>query len=148
MDKNSIRLLAQDLIGRQLFGVKFEYKNRHGKITVQTLDSVVHIQGDQYKVIGDKDTIDIENCKPYLFSCILLEEEIEFYGQKICILDELAKKDIVIVQHKGTWLRASEYEIIDFSRYFDVLDTFHVDYRGLIQKDLAIQIEKDNNPYK
>jgi hypothetical protein len=31
---------------------------------------------------------------------------------------------------------------------FDWLNTHHFDYRGLIEKGLAIEVTKDNNPYK
>ena len=33
-------------------------------------------------------------------------------------------------------------------KYQDWLNTHHFDYRGLIRKGLAIEVTKENNPYK
>ena len=143
-----IKLLVQDLMGRQLYGVRFEYKNGHGKIATQTLESIIHNIGLDYRVIGNKDTVGIDNCRPFLFSLKSIESQVDFYGQKVCVLEELENKDIVIVEHKGTIIKTLEYEIIDYVRYYDTLDYFHVDYRGLIREDLAILVDKTNNPYK
>ena len=47
-----------------------------------------------------------------------------------------------------------EKELIDhfcnhrYAQYFDVCNKYHIDYRGLIEKGLAIEVTKDNNPYK
>jgi hypothetical protein len=35
-----------------------------------------------------------------------------------------------------------------FYRSQDYLNSIHVDYRGLIEKGLAIAVTKENNPYK
>lgn len=35
-----------------------------------------------------------------------------------------------------------------YSRHIDWLNANHFDYRGLIPKDLAIEVTKENNPYK
>ena len=32
--------------------------------------------------------------------------------------------------------------------YYDFLNSHHFDYRGLIEKGLAIEVTKENNPYK
>lgn len=36
----------------------------------------------------------------------------------------------------------------DFGRVADYLNSIHVDFRGLIEKGLAIEVTPENNPYK
>jgi hypothetical protein len=36
----------------------------------------------------------------------------------------------------------------DFSMVMDWLNERHFDYRGLIEKGLAIEVTEENNPYK
>ena len=148
MTTKEIKLLAQDLLGRQFSGVKFEYINRHGKTMIQNLDSIIHIQGLDFKIIGNKETVDIINCKPFLFPPSVIDEgEIEFYGKMINPLEELEKKDAVLIQ-RGFLSVSLVWEIINYPAYYDTLDNLHVDYRGLIYEDLAIPVDKNNNPYK
>ena len=37
---------------------------------------------------------------------------------------------------------------VDFIKVIDWLNAHHFDYRGLIEKGLAIEVTKNNNPYK
>ena len=148
MNKNQkVKLLTQDLIGRQLYGLKFQCVNSHGKTVIQTLETVIGIGNGIYKVQGNKEVVDIDNCLPFLFPYKCSEETVEIGGRVINILDVLSEEDIIFVQHRDTWIRTWEYDIIDYTRYFDVLDQFHIDYRGLIRANLAIEINKSNNPY-
>ena len=41
----------------------------------------------------------------------------------------------------------SNMEIVGYSNY-DWLNAHHFDYRGLIERGLAIEVTEDNNPYK
>ncbi len=44
-----------------------------------------------------------------------------------------------------------EYKFVyehDVANYVDWLNAHHFDYRGLIEKGLAIEVTEDNNPYK
>ena len=36
----------------------------------------------------------------------------------------------------------------DFHKSIDYLNSIHIDYRGLIEKGLAIEVTKENNPYE
>jgi hypothetical protein len=40
------------------------------------------------------------------------------------------------------------YTVHQQAALFDWLNAHHFDYRGLIEKGLAIEVTKDNNPYK
>ena len=43
----------------------------------------------------------------------------------------------------------TEYvELEDVNEYFEFLNAHHLDYRGLIEKGLAIEVTKENNPYE
>jgi hypothetical protein len=41
-----------------------------------------------------------------------------------------------------------DYVSIEHYRIFDWLNAHHFDYRGLILKGLAIEVNESNNPYK
>ena len=61
-------------------------------------------------------------------------------GQLQSITQYLKKNDISL-EHKGFYLE-------NLSHVVDYYNSNHIDYRGLIEKNLAIEITEDNNPYK
>lgn len=75
----------------------------------------------------------IKDIKPYLrpMSSMTEEERIESL--------EFAWKD--------DYGRLACYDE-NISKYIDWLNAHHFDYRGLIEKGLAIEVTEDNNPYK
>lgn len=71
----------------------------------------------------------LENCKPYLRPMSsITEEEMKEYERL----------------HKGI----AELNDIAFIALNDFLNSHHFDYRGLIPLGLAIEVTKENNPYK
>lgn len=56
------------------------------------------------------------------------------------------------VLHYTTGIRNSiggeKFYFDDMSFIYDWLNSHHFDYRGLISKELAIKVTKENNPYK
>jgi hypothetical protein len=61
-------------------------------------------------------------------------------GQLQSIIPYLKKNDISF-EHKGFYLE-------NLNDVIDYYNSNHIDYRGFIQKGLAIEITEDNNPYK
>lgn len=77
--------------------------------------------------------VSVDNpCKPYLRPMSsMTEKELREYKCKNDALDE-------------------NYEVHIDNAYpaFDWLNAHHFDYRGLIEKGLAIEVTKENNPYR
>ena len=45
-------------------------------------------------------------------------------------------------------IERTSIDIIDIANFISWLDAHHFDYRGLIEKGLAIEVTEENNPYK
>ena len=115
MTQENIELLIKDLCGRLPYGVKAQIKNE-----IVILDSICDDDGYYFNFIGDdREGVNIENIKPYLFplSSMNLNQRIE-YSRTLVIFDE---------SHCS-----QTHETYDWfnKNYFD--------YRGLIEKGLAI----------
>ena len=124
MTQKDKELLLKDLCNRLPYGV-----------VVQPAGSAV-----AHKVIGyDKGLVrvdidvryDLENVKPYLrsLSSMTEEERLLFYQNTLQYNEETGY---------------SEYTY----ESFDWLNVHHFDYRGLIERGLAIKVTEENNPYK
>lgn len=134
MTQENKELLLRDLCGRLPYGVKAYIKNwskldrkyYEGVYTVESIDpSLNNILADSERssvevIVGDDDY----EIKPYLFPLSsMTDEEWEDY-QKIRMIDWV-HGDI-----NGTFINASL--IVDW------LNAHHFDYRGLIDKSLAL----------
>ena len=88
-------------------------------------------------IITDKQTYPIRYVKPYLrpMSSMTEEEKVQLI-QYACIGEDMNGEFIDEVQRK------------DCAAYIDWLNAHHFDYRGLIEKGLAIAVTEENNPYK
>ena len=72
--------------------------------------------------------------KPYLRSMSsMTEEESDEFQQLDTECDKMPTFDYVSIEHY---------------RIFDWLNAHHFDYRGLIEKGLAIAVTEENNPYE
>lgn len=112
-------LLLKDLCGRLPYGVKFQSENIETAFFVDTSDNEVWINGTC-----------IDDFKPYLFPLSSMTEEQynEFFSYYHNIeMDE--------VKASGDYLKAAY--IGDDAKY-SWLNKNHFDYRGLIEKGLAI----------
>lgn len=78
--------------------------------------------------------------KPYLRPLSSMTEEEKKKYKKFCIAKFI--KAGPGYTYDGWW------EYYDTIASFDYLNSIHVDYRGLIEKNLAIKVTKENNPYK
>ena len=125
-------LLLKDLCARLTYGivVNAQYKDGEGWKTENKFLKGIYSDGQVYL---DCVYTTIDNIKPYLrpMSSMTEEEEIEY--------------DATFATIK---LADGHYDSTMTYKSFDWLNSHHFDYRGLIEKDLAIDCTKENNPYE
>ena len=123
-------LLLRDLCSRLPYGVKLWYESFEGVITLHSIDAThcgVEISIDSSD-IGTPWWNNIEQVKPYLFplSSMTEEQQKELYSiQGVLTVD----------------FELEEYKMVHLFQFQNVIDWFnknHFDYRGLIEKGLAI----------
>ena len=128
MIQENKQLLLKDLCARQPWGVKVQYNNK-----VYAID-YVSTEYEEVKLnILDNYTVGISDIKPYLrpMSSMTEEEGIEYLT-----IDNRA------------YTCPLDYAHIPASDRIDWLNAHHFDYQGLIPKGLAIEVNKENNPYE
>lgn len=89
-----------------------------------------------------------EGWKPYLrpMSSMTEEEKRELSAKYNW---SIRGNDISIRYHsEGYWDDDTECPTNEYLNLFDWLNAHHIDYRGLIERNLAIEVTKENNPYK
>ena len=114
MTKEDKELLFRDLCARVPYGVKVQYMNN-----IFVIDYVSPMYGEVKLDISDNWTVGVSEVKPYLFP-----------------LSSITKKRLE---------ELSEY--IDIKNAYvavELLNSHHIDYRGLIEKGLAIDATELN----
>ena len=81
------------------------------------------------------DSVYVEDTRVYLRSMSSMTEEEKKEYKALCI-----EKTFTF----GTWQKVKWY---DTWKSIDWLNAHHFDYRGLIEKGLAIEVTEENNPY-
>ena len=141
MTQEHKELLLKDLCARLPYGVKFMCnKNIY---TTKGLDLIVTDEGDWEYAVTAKDTapIEIDFIKPYLFPLSSMTEEQEKEIQEITGNPDYA---CITIKTDGLelWLNFIDTDpTIWLDTIFEVQDYLnknHFDYRGLIEKGLAI----------
>ena len=141
MTQEHKELLLKDLCARLPYGVKFMCnKNIY---TTKGLDLIVTDEGDWEYAVTAKDTapIEIDFIKPYLFPLSSMTEEQAKEIQEITGNPDYA---CIIRKTDGLelWLDSTDTDpTIWLDAIFEVQDYLnknHFDYRGLIEKGLAI----------
>ena len=115
-------LLLKDICARLPHGVKIAMPGLWDReITVEPLNEI--FKGDDGLYRANASGMLIEYIKPYLFplSSMSEEQEIEYDATFATIIYEDGRKDSAMTDKSFDWLNAN-----------------HFDYRGLIQKGLAI----------
>jgi hypothetical protein len=79
-------------------------------------------------------------CKPYLRPMSSMTEEEKKEHHNLCYEEEREEFEF------GEWVTRVYYH--DTIESIDWLNKNHFDYRGLIEKGLAIEVNESNNPYK
>ncbi len=110
------------------------------RVIVKLDDKFKFNKGDRTLVKELLDLYCVEGIKPYLRSrSSITMEEIARYR------DLCAWNDVECYEF-GEWTTKIVYN--DTWESIDYLNSIHVDYRGLIPMGLAIEVTKENNPYK
>ena len=114
-------LLLKDLCARLPYGVRyrhFTWNDEYGETYIAA--QIYSINTDGYvKNCHDDETVYIDNVRPYLFPLSSMTEE--------------QKKEYQYITER--WINDPAYSISDS---IDWLNKHHFDYRGLIEKGLAI----------
>ena len=130
MEERDKELLLKDLCARLPYGVICKFTDTFDGCEV---DNVLHPDDitDMFRHRSHCDSrIDV---KPYLrpMSSMTEEEKVEYGDRCYYTLNCIYKNQ--------------QYY---FNQLFDWLNAHHFDYRGLIDRGLAIEVTDDNNPYK
>lgn len=155
-------LLLRDISARLPYGLKFKVDN-----TIPPIPSAEDYRLGQVHDLLTATGLDIEeNCiftketgmdcvlkilKPYLRPISsLTDEEIDRLFDILKIPKDgggtswIKINDclgIKFILPEGTWIE-------DLAEIYDYLNSIHADYRGMIEKGLAIEVTDENNPYK
>ena len=119
-------LLLKDLCTRLPYGVRyrhFTWNDEYGETYIAA--QIYSINTDGYvKNCHDDETVYIDNVRPYLFPLSSMTEE--------------QKKEYQYITER--WMNDPAYSISDS---IDWLNKHHFDYRGLIEKGLALEAPKE-----
>lgn len=128
MTQEGKSLLLRDLCARLLYGVICT-DNRHGASKVTEVDIVSEViylfDVDEY--------VEIKNCKPYLFPMSSMTEEEDKKRKQLGILCSINSNHEIIFDGLGNESADTQLKALDW------LNAHHFDYRGLIQKGLALE---------
>ena len=129
------QLLLQDLCARSLYGVVVEIRGSYE-------DGEKYIRESEFdhSMIGYVYDEDV-SIKPYLrpMSSMTEEEKRELHGRYNVCLDEILNTLILREHSKGYWDEDTECSFVDYLWFIDWLNAHHFDYRGLIEKGLALE---------
>lgn len=140
MTQEDKQLLLKDLSARLLYGVKcIVTKSRTEEGQKGDVGKIGWVSLEGVDCIGDREPFFSEfgNFKPYLIPLSSMTEE-----QKKYITDRWGINDEFDFEINPDW---GEYfvELGDIVDFIDWLNKNHFDYRGLIEKGLAIEAPKD-----
>ena len=139
MTQEEKQLLLKDLCGRLLYGVKVD---AYSYSTPQTIYSIDVFRGEYTLENGDSGNLFVgfdkpifSNIKPYLrpMSSMTEEEQKEFVEFHCVTLCPIIMGTCLTIENEGNML--------------DWLNAHHFDYRGLIEKGLALEALKDMYKY-
>ena len=122
MTQQDKELLLKDLCARLPYGVKLRYIE---DCVVKKISHTITMDTVwlEHVIYGDADV------KPYLHPMSSMTEE--------------EREEYTSITHSQNWLIIGEAD-----KYIDWLNAHHFDYRGLIEKGLAIEVTEENNPSK
>lgn len=123
MTQEEKQLLLRDLCGRLPYGVKFQGEDSN----VYTLDAA------NYFALQVEDVV----FKPYLRPMSSMTEE-----ERRCLLEELGFDEDLEngeLNDFGSYV----YRSVNVLPLFDWLNSHHLDYRGLIEKGLVLEVPED-----
>ena len=132
MTREDKELLLKDLCARLPYGVKMNHiaDDEHSpKTLIGVAKDMITLEG-----LGGYECVDVEDYKPYLFPLSSMTEEQKMEIKSLC--------DGTEIFDDGGWMSyISILGSFNFEINLDVVDWYnknHFDYRGLIEKGLAI----------
>ena len=137
MNKEDKELLLKDLCSRLPYQPKLQiyYEEMSGSGVFD--EELWEIDGDGQYCNGGRR---LEDIKPYLRPMSSMTEK------------ERNEYNRFVFTRYHEWdghSKHTEYvELEDVNKYFEFLNSHHFDYRELIEKGLAIEVTKENNPYE
>ena len=160
MTQEDKQLLLKDLAARLLYGVKVSLENEGERLT-GVLDAIFPnenraIVAELNKPIAAINVrcggFDLEEniVRPYLRPMSSMTEE-EF--EKLKEYSELKYEQLDLASYQNGTYKCLDFYLSEVPSYvvilvFDWLNAHHFDYRGLIEKGLAIEVTEENNPYE
>ena len=145
MTQEDKQLLLQDLCARLPYGVKILHTgwDSDGDTDFDTIETLIGIDDRFIYTVWDKTgdrekhCLSVSNWKPYLrpMSSMTMVEFKEWLGYCKADYDCEFKPEPTF-----------NFESCHLS--INWLNAHHFDYRGLIEKGLAIMVDENNNPYK
>jgi hypothetical protein len=136
MTQEEKELLLKDLSARLPYEVKVQYNNE-----IYNVDYISVLYEEVKLDIPDNYTVGISEIKPYLrpMSSMTEEENVEYYNT----MDKETQRN-----YPNSCDFSESVYYSNTIKTFDWLNAHHFDYRGLIEKGLAIAVDEENNPYK
>lgn len=137
------KLLLKDLCARLPYGVRYKHFTWDDKLGEKCIAAKIYsINSDGYiKNCYDDETVYIDNVRPYLFP---LSSMIEEQFAELKVFADLTYEDntLELVEWNDNY-KTLEFWLEEIPSYcvikvFDWLNKNHFDYRGLIEKGLAI----------
>ena len=125
MTQEDKELLLRDLSARLPYETMF-YSDRYGEECLISIDLEYNKVNELYS---------LEEVKPYLRPMSSMTD------------DERKEYNDIVKNTIDFYVCPKSEEICFFAIPIDWLNSHHFDYRGLIEKDLAIEVTKENNPY-
>lgn len=135
MTQEDKELLLKDITARSPYGFIIYRLSDNANLKISNICDFAHFleysEGEEFKpYLRPMSSMTEEERKEYEN---LFEYEEREYNQGCCFFDEY-KIDI--------------YDEYRLTTVIDWLNAHHFDYRGLIEKGLAISVTKENNPYE
>ena len=149
MNQQDKELLLKDLSTRLPYGVMVKTPYNDAKLIGIVRRKGYTKETEYIDVITDKQTYPIRYVTPYLRPLSSMTEE-EFESLKEYSGLKYDQLDLASFQN-GTY-KCLDFYLSEVPSYvvilvFDWLNKNHFDYRGLIERGLAIKVTKENNPY-
>ena len=150
MTQEEKQLLLQDLCGRLSYGIFVSIEQYDGTKICRKVRGIIDMK--KFYVDGDdlaSESFDLSDYRPYLRPMSSMTEEerrtIEASIENKC---RQYWELILSSTEKSGYYYNCGFSLDSIDNMVKLLNGYHFDYRGLIGKGLAIEVTKENNPYK